>query len=259
MSKQYVWSGQGPIYLGDYDPDNGTAEMGYITNLYKIGCANSALTVTPNRSTTIIKESCSGSRLDLDEIETALGLTVNLTMQQYSRDELALALYGTNSLVASGSITDEALPTVADDDYAFLKHPATVASLVITDSDGTPATLVADTNYQIIDANQGIIQFLDVAGFTQPFKCAYDHAAYGNIAVFENTGIRKGLVYTGKNQDGDRARVIIPNLSMAPGGAFSLLSPEPTDLQLTGMAFYVPLLEGDTSYGKFMRVDNLPE
>lgn len=263
MNKQMIWSGQGPIYFGTYDPVNGTPEMGYLTNIVRVGCANRSLTTTPSRETKNIKESCSGQRLDIAELETGKSLQVKLEMAQFDRDALARAFFGTSTLVAAGSVTGEAFPTMVEGGYAFLKHP-NASAIVLTDStmEGVtpaPVSLVADTHYRVIDAAQGVLQIISLDGLTQPIKSAYSHDAYGNIAAFTATNVRTGLIFTGRNQDGDKARVIIPSISMAMGGDFNWLSDEESPLAMEGPAFYVPELEGHSEFGPFMRIDGLPE
>lgn len=258
MSKQLIWAGQGPIYFGTYDAEAGTPEMGYLTNLFKVGCANSALTTTPKRETKTIKESCSGQRLDIAEIETGKTLEVKLDMHQFDKETLARAFFGTASQVAAGTVTAEAFPEdLVAGGYVFLKRP-NASTIVLTDSAATPATLVEGTHYKVIDAAQGVVQILDVGTFVQPFKAAYAYAAYGNIAAFTATTVKTGLVFTGVNQDGDRARVIIPRLSLAMSGDFSWLGNEESVLSMQGTAFYAAELSADPLFGPFMRIDALP-
>ena len=258
MSKQMIWAGQGPVYFGTYDPTLGTPEMGYITNLAKVGCANSALTTTPKRETKTIKESCSGQRLDIAEIETGKSLEIKLDMHQFDRETLARAFFGAASQVGAGTVTAEALQDdLVAGAYVFLKRPG-ASAIVLTDSAAVPATLVAGTHYHVVDAAQGVIQILDVGTFVQPFKAAYAYSAYGNIAAFTATAVKTGILFTGVNQDGDRARVVIPKASLAMSGDFSWIGNEESVLSLQGMAFYVPELSADPLFGPFMRIDALP-
>lgn len=258
MSKQMIWAGQGPVYFGTYDDVAGTPEMGYLTNVFKVGCANSALTTTPKRETKTVKESCSGQRLDITEIETAKSLEVKLDMHQFDKETLARAFFGTASQVGAGTTTAELFPAgMTAGSYAFLKRP-NASAIVLTDSAATPATLVAGTDYKVVDAAQGVIQILDVGTFVQPFKAAYAYAAYGNIAAFTATSVKTGLVFTGINHEGDRARVIIPKLSLSMNGDFSWIGNEESVLSMQGVAFYVPELSADPLFGPFMRIDALP-
>ena len=262
--KQMIWSGQGPIYFGTYDPSAGTPEMGFMRNIFRVGCANRTLTTTPGRETRNIKETCSGQRLDIAELETSKSLQVRIDMAQFDREVLARALFAVSTLKDEGSATDETLPELAAGDYFFLRH-TDASEVVLTDSkmDGEtpdPQTLVAGTHYTMVDAAQGVGQIISVDGVEQPIKVAYSHGAYGNIAAFTQTSAQTGVIFTGRNQDGDKARVMIPRVSLSLQGDFSWISDEESVLQLQGPAFYVPELDTEGSdFGPFMRVSGLPD
>lgn len=254
-----IWAGQGPVYFGTYDATAGTPEMGYLTNLFKVGCANSVLTTTPKRETKTIKESCSGQRLDIAEIETGKSLEVKLDMHQFDQATLARAFFGQASSQVAGTVTAEAFPAgLTAGGYVFLKRPG-ASAIVLTDSAAGPTTLIEGTHYKVVDAAQGVIQMLDVATLTQPIKAAYAYAAYGNVAAFTATSVKTGILFTGINQDGDRARVVIPKVSLAMSGDFSWIGNEESVLSLQGMAFYVPELAADPLFGPFLRIDALPQ
>ena len=42
-STSMIWNGQGPVMIGTYDPVKGRPEMGFLTNLYSVGCGTVAL------------------------------------------------------------------------------------------------------------------------------------------------------------------------------------------------------------------------
>ena len=96
--------------------------------------------------------------------------TVNLTIEEFTKENLALALYGNHVVGTGGTVTAEPIggdtPVVGD--RYFLAHPK-VSDLVVSDSAGTPSTLVLGTHYTA-DTDFGAIQFLDTAGSTAPFK-----------------------------------------------------------------------------------------
>lgn len=259
MAKQMIWSGQGPILFGDYDAVNGTPEMGYLVNLRRIGCGNRTLTTTPGRETKTLKESCSGQRLDIAELETSKSLRVKLDMFMFDRNMLAAAFFGASVLKAAGTVTDEVLPTVEPDDYVILKHPK-ASSIVIEDSTPvTPITLVEGTHYAVESADHSRIKIISLpVGVVHPLKVDYSYGEYGNIAAFSATNVRKGVIFSGKNQDGDTARVIVPRISFGMSGDFPWIGDEEAVLSLEGPAFFVPELENDPDYGPFMRIDALP-
>lgn len=245
---------QGPIYMGDYSPTLGKVASGYLVNLSKIGCANSKLSITLSRSTKDIKESCSGNKLTIAQLETEKSAECALDMADFDKKMLATALAGTLSSVTGSTVTGEVFPTVAIGDTVSLKY-SDVSSVVITDSAGTPATLVAGTHYVVDSTDHGLVSFVNLGAFIQPFKAAYTYAAQGNIAAFNKTGVEKGLVYQGTNtQDGKKYKVIIPRIGFSLDGEFNLLSTEETTISLKGQMLYVPEYANDTLYGPFMRV-----
>lgn len=245
---------QGPIFMGDYDATNGKAASGYLVNLKKIGCANSKLSITMSRSTKEIKESCSGNKLTIAQIETEKSAEAALEMADFDKAMLAYALGGTLSAITGGTVTGEVFPTVAVGDTVSLKY-SDVSSVVIKDSAATPATLVAGTNYTVESAAHGLVSIANIGTYVQPFKADYSYAAQGNIVGFNNTGIEKGIVYQGLNtQDGKKYKVVIPRISFALDGEFNLLSTEETTIALKGQMLYVAEYANDTLYGPFMRV-----
>ena len=110
--------------------------------------------------------------------------TVNLTIEEFTKENLALALYGNHVTGSTGSVTAEtiggAAPVVGD--RYFLAHPK-VSALVVVDSAGTPATLTLGTHYTA-DTDFGALQFLDTTGFTAPFKASYAYGVATEIGIF---------------------------------------------------------------------------
>lgn len=254
-----IWNGQGPVMIGTYDPENGTPEMGYLTNLYSVGCGNRTLTTTPSREVKKLKESCSGQRLDLKEIETSKSLEVTLEMFQVEGRTLATAFLGEAVVKAAGTVTSEVLPELAAGDYFFLKHPK-VSSVVIEDStSGTPLAYVEGTHYVVESADHGRCRLIaHPAAHVEPVKVDYAYATYANIAAFSAAGVERGLIFSGVNGDGQHARVIIPRISMAMSGDWSWIGDEEATLTLGGSALYVAALQSDPDFGPFMKIDALP-
>lgn len=256
--KRMIWDGQGPVFLGKYDPDNGTPEMGFLTGLYQVGCGTRTLTTTPSIERNTINESCTGKRLPLAQLTSSRSLSVSLAMQQFDGRTLAKGLAGEHVEKEAGTVTNEVLPTLNPGDYFFLKHPK-VSSVVIEDSATTPTEYVAGTHYVVEDADHGRCKLIEhPAGQEGPLKVDYEYGAYGNIAAFSAEDVQTGIIFNGTNQEGYKGRVIIPRLNLAMGGDFGWISDEAASLELSGEALFVPELENDADFGPFMRVDALP-
>jgi hypothetical protein len=259
MNKQMIWDGQGPIYFGTYDPVKGTPEMGYLTNLVKIGCANSSFVTTPSIEYDTIKETCSGQKLDLSRRVKAKSLSVKLSMVQFDTDTFARAFFSEALAVNAGSVTDEELPDdLVDGQIVFLKYPK-ASAIVLTDSSATPVTLQEGTHYKVIDADQSTLQMLDISAMTLPIKAAYSNDTHSNIAVMTKTGVTTGILFTGKNQDGDRGRVVIPKIDLGIDGDWGWISDSASPLGMSGPALYCQELDTpDSEFGPFMQVKWMP-
>lgn len=258
--QQFIYSGQGPILLGDFDATNGKAASGYMTNLRKVSCVSSVLKTTMQVEKKKIKESCSGQRLTKYNLLKTKGGGVELTLHEFDRDAMAMALYGTAVVVASGTVTGETFPTVAVGDTVMLKHP-NVSSVVVKDSAGSPATLTSGTHYTPPSAapNHGDIEIVNLASYVQPLKADYSYAGYSNIVAMSANNVIKGLVFKGINTgDGNKpVRLMIPKIDWDPSD-YDWLGDEESPLTLKGEMMYVAELASDGSYGPFMRVDALP-
>lgn len=253
-----IWDGQGPVMIGEYDPINGQKATGYLTKLYRIGCGTSSLTTSLEVETAQIKESCSGQRLTLKERETAKNLTVSLSMVQFSGRTLAAAFYGEAASRAAGTVTNETLPLLSPGDYFTLRYP-NASSIVIEDSTAvTPLVYVLDTHYTIEDAAQARMRLIaHPAAHVEPLKVDYEYAAHVNIKAFSRPKVERGLIFNGINGDGQKARIIIPRISLAMGGDFGWIGDEEAALELSGAALYTAELADDTEFGGFMRIDLL--
>lgn len=258
-AQQMVFAGQGPIFLGDYDATLGQAAQGYLVNLKRVGCGNRTLKIGQSREKGKVKESCSGQALTLRTWTKGLEATVSLEMVQFSRDEMAIGLYGTSASVAGSTVTGEIMPTVAVGDYVHTKYPG-IASVVIKDSAATPAALVAGTDYLVDSAPHGRIQILNLGAYTQPLATDYAYATHGRVTAFTGSATRKGLIFDGVNVAESNApvRVIIPLIDFDPAKDFNWLSADEATLTLEGEILFSDALSTDTAWGPFFKVDALP-
>lgn len=250
-----IWDGQGPVMIGRYDPVKGTPDMGYMVDLYRIGCGTSSLATSLSVEKRNLQETCSGQRLALAERVTAKTLQVSLSMIQFSGRTLASAFYGDAEDVSGSTVTGEVLPALKDGDYFTLRHPK-VSSVVITDStSASPLTYVAGTHYEIEDDDHARIRLIEHPNnHVEPVKVDYEYDAYTNIAAFTASEVTRGIIFNGINGDGQKGRVIIPRVSLSMNGDFSWISDDEASLQLSGQALFVTEMESDDEYGGFMRI-----
>lgn len=119
------------------------------------------------------KESTSGSRLIDLRLITGKKVDLTMNMQEFTPENKALLLQGAVASQGAGSVSAEQLnggaALVAGKTYAL--QGKDVASLVLTDSTGSPLTLAPTTNY-IPNLPYGLVQFVTGA-FVAPIKAAY--------------------------------------------------------------------------------------
>lgn len=140
-------------------------------------------TVQLAAETTDKNESSSGQRLQIGRLPRSKTATLTGSFDEWIKRNLALGLYSTDLVIAAGSVTGEALPAdAADGDVIRLDHPF-VDDVVLTDSEGTPAT-VDPEHYRIESANGGLIELLNVVGYEPPLVAAYEHLSAEVLTIF---------------------------------------------------------------------------
>lgn len=202
------------------------------------------------------KESTSGQRLTDVRLIRGKSAKFNFALEEFNKDNLALALYGAATTIASGSVTGEVLPSaIAVGDYVRTKFPK-ISTVVVKDSAGTPATLVLDTDYEITSADHGTIKFLNVTGFTQPFKVDYAYAEVSNINMFTQGFQERWVKFDGLNTVDANKPVLVElyKVSFDPTERLDLIADDIQKFPLAGNALYDDSKESDTTLGQFGRV-----
>lgn len=154
-----------------------------------------------------------------------------LNVSTHTKELLELYLYGNIAAVAGGSFAanDNVFgdSTIINGQTLPLPNNLThVSSLVLTDSAGSPATLVLNTDYEIVDADAGIVRFLDVSGLTQPFKAAGTQAAGSNVGILTQRLFEKHMRFKGINiADDDKVCIVdLYRCSFEPAAQWQLLN-----------------------------------
>jgi hypothetical protein len=189
--------------------------------------------------------------------------TVNLTIDEFTKENLALALYGNHVVGTPGTVTAEPIHVgsggatpIAGDRY-FLAHPK-VSSLVVVDSAGTPATLVLGTNYTA-DVDFGALQFLDTTGFSAPFRASYAYGVATEIGIFTQALPERFLRLEGINTAQGNAKVLVELYRVAfdPLKEISFISDEYNKFELEGSLLADTTKPFDAVLGQFGRIVQL--
>jgi len=245
---QYA-SFQGRVYLGKRDTDGNPIETRTPGNVANLGIALKTDVIEHYESTT-------GQRGLDARIVKQKNATISLTIEEFTKENLALALYGTYQAVTSGSVTAEVIsattPTLGD--RYFLAHQK-VSTVVITDSAGTPATLVAGTHYTV-DEGFGAITFLDVTSFTAPIKCAYAFGAVTDVSMFTAALPERYLRLEGMNTADSNKKVMVELYRVAfdPLKDLSLITDDLNKFELEGSLLADTTKDYDAVMGQFGRL-----
>jgi hypothetical protein len=157
-----------------------------------------------------VRESMSGFRRVALSVITGQNSNITINFRDIKPENAALMLYGVVLQVATATVANDPFPAgVVNNESYFLDTKGKVSSLVITDTAGTPVTVdVADYAHD----GYGLVTFLDVTGYTQPFHAAYTTAAYKRIPLLNTPAPERHLRLVGrntaaKNPDGSFKRI----------------------------------------------------
>lgn len=200
------------------------------------------------------KESYTGQRANAKKLVVGKSLSLTYTCMEHSKENLALALYGTATTIPQGTVTGEVLPSgIAAGDRVPLKY-LSATEVVITDSAATPATL--DSSKYDVDSVYGAITFKDVTGVTQPLKVAYKHGDIESVSMFTTPQPELFLRYEGINLAENGAPVVAEfyKVSTEPLKELALISTDISGMQITGEALIDPTRPYDPELGQFGRI-----
>ncbi len=245
---QYA-SFQGRVYLGKRDLNGNPTDLRPIGNV-------SELEISFKTDTLEHYESMSGQRAQDHRMIKTKSSSISLTIDEFTRENLALALYGTAASTIGGTVTDEpvgGLTPVIGDRYP-LAHPK-ASTVVVKDSAGTPATLTAGTHYTV-DANFGSLQFLNVTGFTAPFKASYAYGAVEEIGIFTQPLPERYLRLEGVNTAQSDSPILVELYRVAfdPLKKLSLISNDYNKFELEGSLLSDSTKPYDAAMGQTGRI-----
>jgi hypothetical protein len=243
---------QGRVYLGKRDAAGQPLEVRSPGNVAELKLA---------LKTDVLEhyESQTGQRSLDHRMVKQKSATVKLTIEEFTKENLALALYGNFVTGSGGSVTAEPVggPVPVVGDRYFLAHPK-VASLVLVDSATSPTTLVAGTHYTA-DTDFGAIQFLDTTDLTPPLKASYAFGVATEIGIFTQALPERYLRMEGINTAQGNAKVLVELYRVAfdPLKEISFISDDYNKFELEGSLLADTTKPFDAVLGQFGRIVQL--
>lgn len=210
MSEDVYYYGQGKFSLAPLDPVTGLP--GAFVWVGDVSAAQAKYSSDKVQH----KESFSGQRGLARSFPVGSGCDLSLTLHAFSPDNLARVLRSTVQSTTAGSASGESLGTgLTVGAQVRLANPG-VSSVVITDSAGTPGTLLVEGTDYSVDANFGIVTVLNVGTYTQPFKAAYSYKSRDAVGMFTQGQQYYALKYEGYNLAESSKPVIVDFYKLAP-------------------------------------------
>lgn len=194
-------------------------------------------------------ESYSGNRNQIGDLDLGKTATVNMTLTDWTPENLALGFYGEQVDLPTDTVTDEALPTsiVAGD---VIRLDSNFVSDVVLEANATP--LVEGTDYRIESAAAGLIEFL--ADQADPVTADYSAAAANAVTMFTTRPQERWLLLDGINTDNNEPVVLeLYRVKFRPFGDTNLITNEYGELTLEGSALFDQLNAANSNLGGFGR------
>lgn len=145
-----------------------------------------------------IKESMTSKRQVFISIPVGQEATLSMTMRNLQAETMEIMNRGKIKVSAGGSVLAENLGQPKNGDFTPLDRQL-VSALVITDSDGTPATLV-DGEHFTYDPVIGLIQWIEVEDFEGDLKAAYTYGASKTVSILSLPAGYYEVRFLGKNK-----------------------------------------------------------
>ena len=209
-------------------------------------------------------ESVSGQRLLDFQMVKENKATIDFDLEEFSSENLALALYGTKLAKPSSpvTVTAEVLPTMALGDYARLDNP-NVTAVVVTDSTPTtPLTPVLGTDYVVESGPHGTIHWIaDPTPFVQPFNVSYSSAGADSVAFFSQAVPERWFRFEGLNTadtvNASKVLIEVYRVILDPMKELDLINDDLAKFAMSGSALYDQTAVLDASLGPFGRLMQL--
>lgn len=244
------YSGQGNILVSKRDTSGKATTWWMLGNAPK---ADVKFTVERRKH----KESRSGQRL-IDKVQTVTkGGTLELTLEDIRKDNVALYVMGKRVTQAGSTVTNEVLPALVAGSIVKLAKQ-NVTALTIKDSAATPVTLTLNTHYRILDADWGLVEILSLPIFVAPIKADYTSGSIDVVTALEGNDDDEYEVYipatnTEGEPDDQKIGFHIYRVVFNPTDLISLINEEQAQFNITAEILRDGARATNSAFGGFAR------
>lgn len=243
---------RGRVAIFNRNATTGAVESG----IYVGNCPELKMAIT--KETIEHYESMSGlNRKDRTIVKT-VGVDLNVTLENIEKTIAQVLVWGTPATVAAATNRTQTLHSgILVNDLVLLDRVGLTGVDSIIDSAGSPATLVAGTDYDV-DLNFGIVKFKNLGSYVQPFIVQFDSAAYTSVPVMSATQPIRYIVFEGTNKGNpgqtQRRRFEFYYCPVEPVSELSLMGDDLGKFELKASCLVDDTRESDSALGAFGRI-----
>lgn len=246
--------GQGKLYIGTRDALGNPQALRWVGNCPELKVGFQVDNIEH-------KESYSGQSLTDLKIPKGKSTSLNFTLEEPNKENLAMVLYGTAlSVAASTAIVDEVLGgtpniTVLAIGQVFVGAKRNASAVTLKDSTGTPKTLTLGVNYTH-EPISNTITLLDVTTggpFVGPLKLSYTPGISTEVAMFNVAASDLFLRFVGMNM-ADSGKIVTCDLfkvNLNPLKELALITDDLAQFQIEGSALLDILKPSSNTLGQF--------
>lgn len=199
------------------------------------------------------KESRTGQRTVDFTMTKSKSVTVSATLEDFNRENLALAVSGNAVQTKAEQVTNHQLGTMKVGDMAKL-NGFNITGLVIKDSTNSAKTLEKDTHYKV-DEKLGKVTFIVVDGFKQPFIAEYTTGVVETTTIMSAEDDEFYLYFEGVNTVTNEPVILeLWRLKKQAKGSVPFIHEELGKIEIAGDALSDAEKGNDPSLGLFGRV-----
>lgn len=248
MAKEYI-SLQGKFYLSKLT--NGIAgAMRHVGNVPDFELEIGADVIEHQEST-------SGNRTTDFTMVNTTSVNFSGTLEEVNKENLEYIVSGTNTEVASSTVTDESLGTVVANDEIQLKG-YNLSQVTFKDStSATPVTV--DPSKYTLDSKFGTVIFHDVADLTMPILAGYTTGAVTHTTLANNFNEEYELFFKGINTANNKHMAVrLWRTKKSPETTFPLIHEELGQYEISGQALSEIGKESDPTLGLYGHIVTIP-
>ena len=225
----FYYSGQGSVLLAERDVSGNALGFTPVGNV-------TALTLGIEVSKLEHKESVSGSRGIDKTLIQEVNVSMSMVMESLFKENLAVALYGSSSSVAAGSISDEQV-VARHDKWVALSEP-NLSAVVIGDDAVPTNTYIEGTDY-LLNAAAGSFMALSTGGIADAQTVFVDATTGGHDVVegfISSAAPERWLRFEGlTTAEGDKTVVVdVYKFAIDPLAELALINEELAEMTVEG-------------------------